>query len=266
MKTPTLLSFLFLSALCLHGHADNETIHRPSYRITADSSIRKDATQVDSMTATAIEVLSKAFPDWAVLEAIKNYNLEIVIHATPTNEANEGTASLYTANQNGSLSARLQLLAPSRHPPTARTNVGEAKDSAYFQRLIIHEISTMVFERATSRKSTGWRFHSAPSWFVQGLEQYVALREPSAKKSLQLYVDRVRRDPSIVQTDFGLQVTEPYIGGTVLLAFIEERYGWPSIQKLLESPEPTFGSATRKQLGVTLETFTTDFQQWLNPK
>lgn len=266
MKPQKFLLLLLSSAFWIHSNADGETIQRPGYSVTADSSIRSDAEQVDHMTAVAIEALAKAFPNLGVPEAIKSYNLEIVVHATPTNEANEGTASLFTANENGKLSARLQVLAPSRHPPTARTNVGEPKDAPYFQRLLIHEISTLVFERTTGRKLAGWRFHSAPNWFVQGLEQYVAFRQTSAKQSLQLYIDRVRQDPAIVQTDFGLQVTEPYIGGTVLLAFMDERYGWPNIQKLLESSEPTFGAAIRKQLKATPETFTTDFQKWIGGK
>jgi hypothetical protein len=260
------LVFTVLFAVCFVAPASGVTIQRPTYTITADDSITADAEQVAELTDSAIRAISAAFPDWDVLQAIQGYNLQIVIHATPNDAANEGTATLFTSNSNGILASRLDILALSRYSAAARTNVGEPKEHKYFERLLIHEISTLLFERVTAKKSCGWRFQSAPSWFVQGLEQYVAFRQTSAKQSLQLYLDRVRRDPNIVQTDFGVQVTDPYIGGTVLLAFIDEHYGWPTVQKLLESPEATFGAAVRKQLGVTLESFVTEFQSWLTPK
>jgi len=257
---------LFLFAACSVAVVSGVTIQRPEYKIIAEDGIATDAKLVAGLTDSAIRAISAAFPNWGVPQAIQSYNLQIIIHATPTAAANEGTALLNTSNNNGVLAARLEILAPSRHSAEARTNVGEPKDQKYFERLLIHEISTLVFERLTAKKSSGWRFHSAPSWFVQGLEQYVAFRQTSAEQSLRLYIGKVRRDPEIVQTDFGLQVTEPYIGGTVLLAFIDERYGWPSVQKLLESSEATFGAAVRKQFGVTVESFATEFQSWLTQK
>jgi hypothetical protein len=97
------------------------------------------------------------------------------------------------------------------------------------------------------------------------LGTYVSLRQTKSAETLRLILARVRRE-TIVQTDFGLQVSEPYIGGTALLWFMEERYGWESILKVVESPEPTWGSAMRSQVGVTADTFAADFQQWLDSK
>jgi len=264
MKRAILLSFIF--AICSPTPGRGESIQRSGYIITADAGIAADAEQIAKLTDSAIHALSEAFPAWDVPQTIQSYRLQINVHATPTAEANEGTASLFTGNQNGNPSARLELLAPSKYPAGAQTNVGEPKDTKYIERLLIHEISTIVFERVTGKKPAGWRFYSAPSWFVQGIEQYVAFRQTKAGPSLQLYIDRVRKDPNIVQTDFGLQVSEPYIGGAALLAFIDERYGWPKIQKLLESPEPTFGAAIRKQLDVTSDGFAAEFQKWLKAK
>lgn len=264
MKT---FAFLFFSVACgFFTLACGESLQRSGYSISADTSLARDSTQIAELTDSAISSLATAFPDWNVPGIIKAANLKIVIHAVPTPTANDGTATLETGGAKGAQFANLEILAPSRHPADARTNVGENKDAQYFQRLLIHEISTLVFEGISDRKAEGWRFHSAPSWFVQGLEQYVAFRQTSAKQSLQLYIDRVRQDPKIVQSDFGLQVSEPYIGGAVVLAFMDERYGWESIQKILLSPEPTFGAAMRKQLGVTADTFAGEFRRWVIPK
>ena len=265
MKTRSTLRLLALS-FGLIASASGGSIQRSGYSITAETSVAADSKQIAGLADAAIGALAAAFPDWDVTGIIKASNLKIIIHATPTSRANEGTATLETGNDNGTPHARLEILAPSRHSATARTNVGEPKDAKYFQRLLIHEISSLVFERVAGRKPDGWRFYAAPSWFVQGLEQYVAFRQTAGKLSLQLYLDRVRQDANIIQTDFGLHVTEPYIGGVVLLAFMEERYGWDSIQKLLLSREPTFGAAIRKQLGVTADTFASEFQRWLTPK
>ena len=262
MRTTFSLLFFFLTC-GFFTSAPGETLQHAGYNVTADPSIAPDSKQVADLADAAIKSLAAAFPDWNVPEIVKNANLTIVVHARPTPRADEGTATLETGGVTGAQFAKLEMLAPSRHAAEARTNVGEAKDAQYFQRLLIHEISTIVFEGVSYGKAEGWRFHSAPSWFVQGLEQYVAFRETAAVQSLKLYVDRVLKDPKIVQSDFGLQVGEPYIGGTVVLAFMTDRYGWDSIQKLLMSPEPTFGVAMRKQLGVTADSFAAEFREWI---
>jgi hypothetical protein len=263
-SAPTLPGIALLLAAASLCFAD--ALRRDAYTIEYPQGSLADAEQIDRFTSNAIGHLAKAFPDWDAESTFKRSKLRIIIHDARHQRANENMATLVSSWDGGRYAAELHLFAPSKHPPSARTNVGEPKDAIYFQRLLIHELSTILLDQATRAKPSGWKFHAAPNWFVQGLEQYVSYRQTGAAKSLQLYIDRVRRDPNIIQTEFGLQVTDPYIGGTVLLAFMDERYGWQNVQQILLSREPTFSTAIRNQLGITSDAFIISFREWLSSK
>ena len=263
--TKGLLLFL---ASCSYVSAAEETVQRSGYCVVGDSSIRADLNQIAELTETAIKSLIDAYPDWKVREAVASAKFQVIVHRKPTEMAGEGLATLLTGSTDYAGKrryARLHLLAPSSHSATAQTSSGAPMDEQYFLRTLIHEVSSVVVERVTIEKPTGWHWHSVPSWFGQGLGTYVSLRQTESTENLRRILVRVRRE-GIVQTDFGLQVSEPYLGGTALLNFMEERYGWETILKVVTSPKPTWASAMRSQLGVTADAVTTDFQQWLSSK
>jgi hypothetical protein len=254
-----LVALIFVCSIA----AASEQLKRPGYRLTFEAGFEADAKRLAVATDTAIELLGAAFHDWDGRGLLESANLEIIIYAMPTRQADEATTRLNTEWRGNQYFAKLHILAPSRVSTTALTTVGEPKDERYFQQLLVHELSSIISDRVSAKKPGGWHLYSAPGWFVQGLEQYLALSLTESKSTMEKYLERSRRDPRQVQTDFGIHVMNDYIAGTALVAFLA-REGLGPIKRLLLSPEPTFGKALRAEFKVDVITFGEQFQLWLH--
>jgi hypothetical protein len=240
------------------------TISRDGYSLTFPPEVEADAVEIERLTDLTVSELARAFPELDVPTLLKTSNLEIVLHAMPADDANAGTTTIHTYVDATGYHARLDLLAPSRFPPNSRNVLGELKDETSQHQTLVHEIGTIVWERMTMSKPTGWRLHSAPNWFVQGLEQYTAFRLVPGNSTLLKYIQRVRSHPEIVQTASGLDVTEPYLGGTALIAFLEQKYGFDGLKHLVSSSQATFDDAMRQELQVeSMASLGKDFSSWL---
>jgi hypothetical protein len=133
------------------------------------------------------------------------------------------------------LAAEIHLLALSAHRP-ATTAVGEPMDENYIFKNLVHEYSTILLEQMTLAKPTGWNFYGAPSWFVQGYEEYLGLTlssEHSRNVTFPKYRDLHRQDRNRVTRAF--EVKNPYLDGPVLVEFLHESYGKEKVQAFLMS-------------------------------
>lgn len=236
--------------------------------------LRNDAKQLAQTLDQAIACLQK---DYSLMEAeqsvFRNAKITVVLHAAPNDRASAGSACVTTGWSEGRCTAAIDLLAPSAHPqPDApgagRALTGEPYDLDYCRRVLVHEFSTILLESITRAKPKGWSFQSAPSWFVQGCEEYLATTcstERARTFTLPAYI-RMTREQGLVSCDFGLDVQNPYVAGTALVAFVCDHYGRDRFLEILRSEEASFGKALRSTLSVTAEQFQAEFAKWLQQK
>ena len=158
--------------------------------------------------------------------------------------ATEGLALSITPNTGRDI--QVYVLARSSYPPTARSMIGTSKDDDYQFKIGGARASTVLFERLTRDKGTGWSFHDAPGWSTQGCEEYFGLVQSPGRNRVLLgdYVARAIADPNQVRFDGDtLYVRNNYLGGPVLVAFLYDTYGAQRVHALFTSSKATFHEA-----------------------
>ncbi len=234
---------------------------RPRYVIEHAGVPAAEAEQVAGYIDQAIDALAKEL-DMPPPAALSPETCVVHIHPTPNDSATTGLATMHSGTRNGRPFADLHILAPSAHDRSKTTSVGEPFDDNFFRKLLVHELSTLFLVQATRQKPKGWRFHSAPAWFVQGYEEYLAvmLGSPHSKTvTLGLYESRLRADPDRVTA---LSVEDPYGDGVILLQYLHTKLGAAKMRALLASQAPSFRLAVASELGVSLDDLYTGFRAW----
>ena len=196
-----------------------------------------------------------------------NFDCTIVQFAKPVPDV-VSTDQEQTQSDGGSKSFRVFLLALSSIPPDARTPVSERKDEDFSHKTIADELSSILLDRITQPKSSGWHFHQAPDWFVQGMEGYFGMTHSTPHESavtLPLHLAAVRERPGEVVFGSGIRTGNSYLGGLALVAFLYDTYGENQMNKLLTSPKPTFDEAFADCFG-DLHTVEANYVKWLAAK
>ena len=243
-----------------------ETIQIEDITVHHAPSHAADAKKVATFLKSAVKQLKAHFKPAGLDEYVTGFKCNIYLHPRATNKASESRASCICGVAGGAYYADIHLLTPSAHSQSATTHIGEAKDIAYFERLLVHEYAAPVLDRITRGKSSGWRFFQSPRWFIQGYEEYLALtnsNEHSRKVTLAKYKKIVKSDPQRVKNDFGLTVRSEYLDGAMLIAFIHEKYGTDKAQAILTNQSDSFGTAIKQTLHVNLDTFFAAWEEWL---
>lgn len=265
----TLFASVLLSSITFGQPQPDHSHDSPYYTLQAESVPAEDTALITESLDDGIASLLVYFDGLDLDPLLRSLDIKVTIHAEPNQQANTSTATIRTGTRDGnreSFFAEIHILAPSAHPEGLTTSSGEPKDDLYFRRLVVHEYSTILIDLASRGKEQGWRYRSAPAWFVQGYQEYLGLTcagQNVRERSLAAYVGVVKADPGRVADDFGLEVVDPYITGAVLLHFMHETYGGDRVLALLLSPERTFGRAVRNELAIDLATFMRDWEAWI---
>jgi hypothetical protein len=228
----------------------------------------KDAKKVKSLLDAARAALKNEFSDSPV-EQLLRVDCKVYLHPKPNDRASETTAAIYTAVGGDKYSAVIDLLTLSAYHPKYRSNVGEPPGEDYYAKLVVHEYSTILLDRITGIKKTGWRFFSAPRWFVDGYEEYLGLTQSSPHNRdsvLAKYLALHKQNANRIDFEFGIHVEDPYIDGAILLLFMHETFGSKRVQAILTNKEPRFGKAVTAALGVGLNEFRQSWEKWLQAK
>ena len=223
-----------------------------------------DAQRVRGYLEQTVTNLCTEFGRERVTPLLASASIDVYLHPRPNDTAREGLALLRSGVQGDVYTARIDILAPSAHRPGATTSVGEPMDGNYIFKNLVHEYSTIVLDRITRSKPAGWRFFSAPTWFVQGYEEYLGLMlssEHSRKVTFEKYRDLLRADPARVSPD--LEVKSAYLDGAVLLQFLHETYGKQKVHGILASEADDFWSAVAEQTGQQRAALYRAWRQWL---
>jgi len=229
----------------------------------------KDAEELASFFPGAIQLLQGHFANPRLRSIVTGFDCDVRIYARPHAKATSNLATVNTAIVEGVYRAEIHLLTTSAIDVRSRTHLGEQKDLAYNQRLLVHEYAAPLLDRITRSKPKGWRFFSAPTWFVQGYEEYLALtcsNEHSKSVTMARYLGTLRAKPGRVRIGEGLQVESPYIGGAMLVRFMYEHFGAEKLYALLLAPEPTFEAAASTHLTHYPDSFFEAWSTWLTSK
>jgi hypothetical protein len=224
-----------------------------------------DARQVSVWLEGAFAQLTAEFGSDAAEIAASIPVLDVYLHTQPSDLAGPGRATLVTRRDQDGKHATLHVLAPSQSPADARTMIGEAQDEAYYRRVLTHELSTLFLGVVMERKASGWNFGAAPTWFVQGYQEFLGLNcsTDHARDVTQVrYLEALALNPDRV--GLTVVVANDYLDGAVLVRFMHERFGKERVQDLLRSTAPTFDAALEHELGVTPELLVNEFRAWLS--
>ncbi|MEJ7733918.1 MAG: hypothetical protein WKG00_32580 [Polyangiaceae bacterium] len=141
------------------------------------------------------------------------------------------------------------------------TLVGEPRDESYFRKMVAHEYGGIFLQRQ-NRMDAGWRFGSAPLWFVQGYEEWLALQlasEHSRTVTFEKYKALVANSPDRIGF-FG--VANEFTDGTVLVAFLHDEFGTAKVRAVLRSKKKSFAEALEAELGVNAEGLLQRWTRW----
>ena len=232
------------------------------YQLICPNTVEADCAPARRAIDKALTSLAAEFADLGGMRLIDGADIRIALdplpHRAPRFDIESGV-------EGGRYYGLVTLQAPSRLAPTGRSAVGEPLDINYFEKNTAHELSTIFLERATRNRGTGWRFFSAPPWFVQGFEDYLGLMcstKHARTVTLPKYVALVKENPSRVGP--GMTAKDPYRDGAVLLLFLHRAFGKERVHAILANGAATFDEALQTTLGVTKSDLLDRFGKWLD--
>lgn len=160
--------------------------------------------------------------------------------------------------------------APAMKSATAISSLGLPKSSDdYHAKILMSEyIPIGHYEAQNARPSGGWKYYSAPNWFVQGLQEYDAIfhtttanRDVTAKR-LSAWATAHRAAFSCCTPDFA--IADDYNGGAAFMTFLAVQFGEGVHARLLRSGAPTFADAlTEETKPYTRNELFLRLTQWL---
>lgn len=158
----------------------------------------------------------------------------------------------------------IRMPGPVAYDGRVSSSSGHPQDRRFFDKLLAHEISPIFIELFA--RSEGGRFRG-PNWFIQGAEEYFGVFHSTdywRKDGCEVYFKRLASFPHSIDTDFGLNVTDPYNDGFLVMYYLRDTYGESAIFKLISSKEKSFGKRMQIATDTSFEEFASNFDQWKN--
>ena len=133
--------------------------------------------------------------------------------------------------------------------------VGDRPPNEYVLRTLIHELARIPLEGVRRRRPGSWALDSAPSWFVQGLEEWLARTlssEWELKVRLPDSIRRVKADPSRIRFDGAIRAASDYDDGAAIVACMHTAWGKARVHAILRDDGTAFEGAIERSLGVDM--------------
>jgi hypothetical protein len=207
----------------------------------------------------SLEQLDAAFAFHLPEDPLEGIRLSVHLHRAPDSFASESTMRIESTPR----TATIHLLAPSAYRQLDDDGWPRGYGSLWFHKNLLHEIGTAYLEALGRRKSSGWRLHEAPSWFVQGIEEELAcvLADDEARRAR--YLAAVRDAPTRIARDF-TAVEDVYVDGAVIVRYLFERFGRSRVLDLIANPSPGFWQSLESVLGCDRRALSGGFFAWLD--
>jgi len=216
-----------------------------------------DIDRIRPLVDTAIAATITEFDDLGARAILTPSNLTFALLDRPPANFGWDYAQAFTT-QHGA--GRVELLAPSSHGSFAPDGFAPSFDRVWYHRNLIHECTSVFMWSFDGQKDQGWRLNSAPSWFVEGVQEYVAVERAAAdarNRYRTRYFPRLREET--VAADFG-HVAEKYADGYLVLRFMYDDFGPTAVHKVLASPVLSFWGAVEASFGIDRKQL---FGRWL---
>jgi hypothetical protein len=204
------------------------------------------------------------------------FNVSVYLYPAPTERANVGLANLQccTSSTDGIRKGTISYLSP----PAAEwrnargaTSLGLPKDENYHAKVIMSEYITVghYVVQESRQKTGGWRYRTAPEWFIQGLQEYDGIfhtTETNRNLTAARLLDWARSRPSVFACcSSGLSISDSYNGGAAFMAFLAAQFGEDIHARLLRDTASSFDAAFANQTQpYTLPQLFAKFQMWLS--
>lgn len=225
------------------------------------TSLRMDGRRVAAMLSRVDERLESYLPEPFPLSGVR-----VHLVSDPGSPVRPGMVATYSAQVDDGAVARVFVSSPSCVHPALRSGLGVPMDQAYMERTLVHELAGPALHQLTSIKSAGWRFYEGPAWFVQGMEEFVALStENDDARPQHEAAWRAARDVDsrVSVRDGGIAVRDPYVDGRMLIAYLHSTIGRDGVLRLLRSEAPDFRSAFELATGGSSEEFVAGYRAWM---
>jgi TonB family protein len=168
------------------------------------------------------------------------------------NTIQSGQNQCCTRGSTGAATGTIRLLAPSApvwKTADFRSSLGLPKTGEDFHAKVMMSEYIPIGHYAVqdARPSGGWRYYSAPEWFVQGLQEYDAIFHTTDANRIGTVASLFAWARNNTQTFAccltGLSIGDVYNGGATFMAFLAAQFGEDVHAKLLRSAAPTFDAA-----------------------
>ena len=182
-----------------------------------------------------------------------HYRMSIYLHPSPNARATVDQAWNHccTASTDGIKVGTIDMLAPSASAfkaSSAISSLGMRKSSTDYQaKILFSEYIPIGHYEAQAARGEGWKYYSAPNWFVQGLQEYDAIEHSTAgnrdstAKRLVAWAKSHRAVFSCCAPE--LSVGDDYNGGATFMKFLADEFGESVHARLLRSTAATFTDA-----------------------
>src|SRR5207249_4876328 len=159
------------------------------------------------------------------------YHIDFYLHPAPAKEADVGRAlnQCCTAGNGGMKRGTIHYLAPSAaawKASTLTTSLGLSYDDNYHAKVMMSEYITVGHYAVQDSRggSGGWRYYSAPEWFVQGLQEFdgmVHMTDGNRDVTRARLFAWARRNPTTFACCApSIAISDVYNGGATFLAFL----------------------------------------------
>ena len=135
-------------------------------------------------------------------------------------------------------------------------------DREYFDKLLVHEVSPIYL--ALLAENNGSRFRG-PNWSIQGTEEYFGTYYSTdywRDKGINVYKSRLAQTPSTLDADYGLNVSNVYNDGFLVMSFLHDEFGKDTVFKIIRSSEPTFGKRIAGATEIKFNVFLDRLKVW----
>jgi hypothetical protein len=155
--------------------------------------------------------------------------------------------------------ADILLVSPTVHSDRTPDGFSRSYDRVWYHKNLVHEC-TAVFMWHYAPASPHWSLNDAPTWFIEGLQEFVAIERGPAEargRYRERYLPRLHEET--VRQRFS-SVEDAYADGYLILLFLHDEYGTSPVHEVLKRSEPTFWRSVERSLAVDREEL---FQRWL---
>ncbi len=203
------------------------------------------------------------------------YRPRIYLFPAPSDgiDINMARSRCCAAMPGGDSASKIEMLTPSAQvvlTTKAVSSLGLPKNSENYQaKVLMSEYIPIAHYAVQNRRPAGgWKYYSAPNWFVQGLQEYDAILHTTEanrqRTAAALSAWAVSNAKVFTCCEPDLGIADDYNGGAAFMAFLAAEFGEDVHRRLLASSAPTFIAALTEQTApYSRSQLFERFHQWL---